>query len=61
MESPQRQNEDNDAQYNTKVMKTQDDFAEYLTGDKPLLDEFIETRQEKLDNLQLSSSSPLES
>jgi zinc transporter 9 len=61
MESPQRQNEDNDAQYNTKVMKTQDDFAEYLTGDKSLLDEFIETRQEKLDNLQLSSSSPLES
>jgi len=57
MESPKaRQNNDgNDAQYKTKVKKTQDDFAEYLTGDKPPLDSFIERRQGKLDTLQASS------
>uniref|UniRef100_A0A7S2M4U9 Cation efflux protein transmembrane domain-containing protein n=1 Tax=Skeletonema marinoi TaxID=267567 RepID=A0A7S2M4U9_9STRA len=57
MESPKaRQNTDeNDAQYKTKVKKTQDDFAEYLTGDKPPLDSFIERRRGKLDTLQASS------
>jgi zinc transporter 9 len=61
MESPtttRQNNENNDTQNNAKVMKTQEDFAEYLTGDnKPLLDDFIERRHEKLDTLQSSSSS----
>eukprot|EP00985_Skeletonema_marinoi_P011301 scaffold5362_cov65-Skeletonema_marinoi.AAC.2 len=57
MESPKARqtNEENGAQYKTKVKKTQDDFAEYLTGDKPPLDSFIERRRGKVDTLQASS------
>mmetsp|Transcript_3353 Transcript_3353/g.4849 ORF Transcript_3353/g.4849 Transcript_3353/m.4849 type:complete len:333 (+) Transcript_3353:1-999(+) len=59
MEAPTRQNnEERNTRSRSKVKKTQDDFAEYLTSDKPSLDNFIEKRsQGKSDNSKSSSSS----
>ncbi len=58
MEAPTRQsNEERNTRSSSKVKKTQDDFAEYLTNDKPTLENFIERRQGKSDNSKSSSSS----
>ncbi|KAL7500876.1 hypothetical protein ACHAWT_010377 [Skeletonema menzelii] len=57
MEAPTRKNnEDSNTGSSSKVKKTQDDFAEYLTGDKPPLDNLIEKRQDKVKDLKYSSS-----
>ena len=56
MEAPTQQNDDErNTRSSSKVKKTQDDFAEYLTSDKPSLDNFIERRQGKSDNSKSSS------
>ncbi len=52
MESPTRKNNADSIRSSSKVKKTQDDFAEYLTGDKPPL----ERRQDELNDAKLSSS-----